>query len=192
MTERRVVLLDRDGTINRQVEGGYVTSWDGFEFLPGALEALAALTTAGFELAVVTNQAAVGKGLMDLAQLDAVHARMIAAIGRAGGRLARVYVCPHVPADACECRKPRPGLLLRAEAELQFDLAAAVMVGNSPADVEAGRRAGCRTILLKPDGESVDPADAWPPDHVAADLQAAARLIVSLVPAPRAAGGPAA
>jgi D-glycero-D-manno-heptose 1,7-bisphosphate phosphatase len=179
MARRSFVLLDRDGTINRKVEGGYVTSWADFEFLPGALEGLAGLTDAGFGLVVVTNQAAVGKGLVSPAELDAIHDAMAASIQQAGGRLARVYVCPHVAGAGCACRKPRPGLLHRAATELGLDLARTYMVGDSPADVEAGLAAGCPTILLESGRRDLDSASPWRPRHVARDLAAAARLILA-------------
>ena len=174
------MLLDRDGTINRQVDGGYVTAWRNFEFLPGAVQAMSDLTRRGFQLVVVTNQAAVGKGLLTLPELDAIHARMTALIERADGRVARVYVCPHVPGDGCACRKPRPGLLHRAATELGVDLASTYMVGDSPTDVEAGLRAGCRTILLEREPGPSSSERAWQPHHVVRDLAAAARLITSM------------
>jgi D-glycero-D-manno-heptose 1,7-bisphosphate phosphatase len=174
-----LVLLDRDGTINRKVDGGYVTRWDGFVFLPGALQGLAELTGAGFTLAVVTNQAAVAKGLLTLAELEAIHDRMTASIERAGGRLSGVYVCPHLAGTGCACRKPSPGLLHRAAADLGLDLATSYMVGDSPADVEAGLRAGCHTILLESGRGDLDAAGTWQPLYVVPDLASAARLIVS-------------
>jgi D-glycero-D-manno-heptose 1,7-bisphosphate phosphatase len=171
-----VVLLDRDGTINRRVVGGYVTSWEGFAFLPGALRGLADLARAGATVAVVTNQAAVDKGLLTRAALARLHARMAAAVTAAGGRLHGVYVCPHRPERGCACRKPRPGLILRAAADLGFDPRASFLVGDSLTDVAAGAAAGCRTVLLAP-GAAAAPGGPGRPDHVAPDLRAAAALI---------------
>ena len=181
MREPRVlVLLDRDGTINRRIPGGYVTQWAEFVFLPGVLTALAGLTDAGVALAVATNQAAVGKDLVTTAELDAIHRRMTRAIEEAGGQLAGVYVCPHLSEAGCACRKPRPGLLERAAQELGYAPNEIFMVGDSPTDVEAGRRAGCRTIRLAAEGADDPAGDAAPADHVVPDLAAAANVILAM------------
>ena len=151
LNRRKVVLLDRDGVINRKApEGDYVKSWREFEFLPGAVEALARLTRHGYEVYVVTNQRGIARGLMTRQDLDDIHARMRAALRRHGVELGGIYVCPHGLDDGCDCRKPKPGLLLRAAEEHDFDLGGTVFIGDSPSDAGAGRAAGCRTVLVGP------------------------------------------
>ncbi|HZO92016.1 MAG TPA: D-glycero-beta-D-manno-heptose 1,7-bisphosphate 7-phosphatase [Chthonomonadaceae bacterium] len=175
-SERRAVFLDRDGVLT--VEGGaYVTRPDALHLLPGAAEAVARLTAAGWPVIVITNQAGVGRGYLSLEELEAVHARLRAEIETAGGRLTAIYACPHCPEEGCDCRKPRPGLLRQAAADLGLDLCASYMVGDSPRDIAAGHAVGCRTILvLTGHTRQYDPATFPPPhpDFVFADLAAAA------------------
>jgi D-glycero-D-manno-heptose 1,7-bisphosphate phosphatase len=175
--ERRTsaaVFLDRDGVINRRIADDYVRRWEQFEFLPGAVAAIARLAPAVARLVVVTNQAGVGKGLLSSVELDRIHARMTAAVTAAGGRIDAVYACPHPPADRCRCRKPAPGLGERAlDSFPDIDPARSVMVGDGLSDVEFGRALGLRTVLVGPDrGLAVD-TDWWAPD-----LSAAAELLV--------------
>lgn len=152
------LFLDRDGVINRQREGDYVTSWEEFEFLPGVLEALAELASFCERIVVVTNQQGVGRSRMSLDDLEAIHRQMVKEIESHGGRLDGIYVCPHRADENCNCRKPKPGLLLRASQEQGISLQEAWFVGDSARDVVAGARAGCRTILV---GERRDTERAW-------------------------------
>ncbi|MFI5271429.1 MAG: D-glycero-alpha-D-manno-heptose-1,7-bisphosphate 7-phosphatase [Ktedonobacterales bacterium] len=141
------VFLDRDGVINRN-RAGYVKHWDEFSFLPGARQAIARLTRAGYRLIVITNQACVGKGLLPNAALDDLHRRMLREIGLAGGRIETVLYCPHRSDEGCPCRKPAPGLLLRARDEYGVDLRRAVLVGDSLTDMRAAGAAGVPSILV--------------------------------------------
>lgn len=169
----RTVFLDRDGTINHRVEDGYVTSWSGFRFLPGAKDALRRLTQAGYRIVVVSNQAGVGKGLMSAADLQEITARFRAAVRASGGRIDDVFYCTHAPAENCDCRKPKPGLLLRAASRRRVPLSKTFFVGDSESDVLAGQRAGCRTILIA--------AGASPhnqPDFVVESLSAAVDVVL--------------
>ena len=145
---RPAVFLDRDGVLNHN-RHDYVKSWTEFEFLPGALEALRRLGCLGWPVVVVSNQSAVGRGLVSLAEVEAINARMVAEVQQAGGRLDRVLYCPHHPREACDCRKPRPGLLLQAAEELGLDLARSFMVGDAASDIHAALAAGCRPVLVK-------------------------------------------
>lgn len=153
-----ILFLDRDGVINRQREGGYVTSWEEFEFLPGVLDALAELTSFCERIFIVTNQQGVGRNRMSFDDLEAIHRQMIQEIESHGGRLDGIYVCPHCAEENCDCRKPKPGLLFRASQEHGISLQEAWFVGDSGRDVVAGARAGCRTILV---GEQRDAERAW-------------------------------
>src|SRR5579884_850002 len=141
------VFLDRDGVISAN-RADYVKRWEEFQFLPRALEGLALLTAHGCRLVIVTNQSVVGRGLVSSAALDEMHARMLAVIARHGGQVSGVLYCPHTPDDECVCRKPRPGLLLQARERFDVELTDAIVVGDHPTDLEAGRRAGCRSLLV--------------------------------------------
>jgi D-glycero-D-manno-heptose 1,7-bisphosphate phosphatase len=159
MTEAhaRVVLLDRDGIINR-MRTDYVKSWEELELVPGSLDAVARLSAAGREVIIVTNQSAIGRGLVSVQTVDEIHRRLEDAIRERGGSVRAFLLCPHTPLDGCDCRKPRPGLLLRARDELGVDLGSAVMIGDQLTDVEAARAAGCRAILVDADGDVVSGA----------------------------------
>jgi len=155
--QKRAVFLDKDGTLVRDVP--YNVDPARIELMPGAPKALAAFAAAGFELVVVSNQSGVARGLFEESALAAVEQRLTELL--APVRLAGFYWCPHHPegtrsryAMDCLCRKPRPGLLLRAAAQHAIDLRASWFIGDILNDVEAGRRAGCRTILLDNGHES--------------------------------------
>jgi len=147
-----VVFLDRDGVINR-MRSDYVKRWEELEIVPGALPALGRLSAGGCELIVLTNQSAIGRGLVSRQTVDEIHRRLAQAIEASGGRVREFLVCPHTPSDGCGCRKPAPGLLIRARDEFGVDLSNAVLVGDQLSDVAAARAAGCRAILLDPTGE---------------------------------------
>lgn len=143
------LFLDRDGVINRRTVGDYIRRPADFEFEPGALEALRLL--AGFfgRIVVVTNQAGVGKGLMRGADLAAVHRKMLAQVQRAGGRIDRVYHCPHPPDAGCGCRKPATGMALQAQADfpdIRFEHA--WIAGDSLSDMQFGQALGMKTALI--------------------------------------------
>ena len=149
------VFLDRDGVINRR-RPDHVKSWAEFEFLPGALDALSDLRAINAPVVIITNQGAVGRGLISADQLRDIHCRMLRAIEAAGGHVSAIYTCLHAPAEGCACRKPKPALFHQASADLRIDLPRSVMIGDSPTDVLAGRAAGCRPILISDGGGPVD------------------------------------
>jgi D-glycero-D-manno-heptose 1,7-bisphosphate phosphatase len=157
---KRAVFLDRDGVINRKApEGGYVTRWENFEFLPGVAEAISSVNRAGWSVIVVTNQRCIAKGLVSAGEVEAIHRRMREQLARMGARVDGVYYCPHDREPACSCRKPEPGLLLAAAREFEIDLSASWVVGDSETDVEAGRRAGCRTVRIGADSRNPNSGD---------------------------------
>lgn len=180
---QRAAFLDRDGVIN--VDYGYVHSADAFEWVPGVLEAAKSLADAGFLLVVVTNQSGIGRGYYTADEFEALTDWMKAAFARAGAPLAGVYFCPHHPEKAlpefqfdCDCRKPKPGMLLRAARDLDIDLADSFMFGDKPGNCTAGRAAGCRErILLGTNGTAV-PDISIAPDatHTAKSLAEAVRM----------------
>lgn len=148
MSQRRAIFLDRDGVIcvNRS---DYVKNWDEFIFLPRSLNALRRLAASDFVIAVTTNQSAIGRGLMTETTLRDIHARMIAEVECAGGRIDAVYYCPHRPEDNCDCRKPLPGLYLRAARDFDIALAQSIVVGDAFSDITAARAISARAILVR-------------------------------------------
>lgn len=177
------VFLDRDGVIcEDHVEP--VGSWEEFHVLPGAIEGVVALTRAGVPVFVFTNQAGVGRGLVTKGQVEAIHERLLAEVRVAGGRIVGVYACFHAPEEGCACRKPRPGLLLDAARDHGVDLSRAWVVGDMGRDLEAGRGAGCRTILVRTGKGASEVATlaarGIAPEVVAKDLaEAVARILAS-------------
>ena len=160
---KRAVLLDRDGVINRKApEGEYVTRWEEMEFLPGVTEAISSLVKAGFSVIIVSNQRCVAKGLLTMRDLESIHQRMCQKLAAAGAVITDGYYCPHDLQPPCGCRKPAPGMLLRAAHEHNIDLKASWMIGDSGIDVEAGQHAGCRTArILKSDDPNRGSADVF-------------------------------
>ena len=142
------VVLDRDGVINRD-RADYVKTPAELVFLPGSLDAIAALGRAGFGIVVATNQSGVGRGLFSIADLDAIHDRLRADVSAAGGHLVGIFACPHAPDAGCTCRKPRPGLLERISHWAGIEPAQMVVVGDSARDLEAARGAGARAVLVR-------------------------------------------
>jgi len=174
---QRAVFLDRDGTIN--ADTAYVASPEAVRLLPGAGRAIARLNRAGRRVIVASNQSGLARGLFDEAALAAMNARLRELLAAEGAAVDAVYMCPHLAegaavaryAGVCECRKPAAGLLRRAAADWGLDLGACWMVGDAARDVQAGRAAGCRTILLG--GAGCPEAD-----HVAEDLAEAVGMIL--------------
>ena len=149
----KAVFLDRDGVINRKAaEGSYIVSWPEFEILPGVIEAIRILNQAAYKVIVVTNQRAVARSKITLTELEEIHRKLIAELASSGAVIDRIYFCPHDLENKCECRKPEPGMLLRAMEELEIDPQRSWMIGDRPVDIEAGRRAGCRTVLVNAGG----------------------------------------
>ncbi|MGD0896450.1 MAG: HAD family hydrolase [Thermoguttaceae bacterium] len=145
---RAAVFLDRDGVLieNRP---DYVKDWSEVEFFQSTFEAMRRLADSPMAVVIVTNQASVGRGLMEQATAWALHRRIVAEIERRGGRIDASYICPHRPEDGCLCRKPAPGLIHQAQRDLGLDLAASWLVGDSWTDLEAAAAAGVRGILVR-------------------------------------------
>ena len=141
------IFLDRDGVINEN-RADYVKSWSEFRFLPGSREAIAKLTQAGHRIIVCTNQAGIARGTISVETVEEIHRRLIASISDIGGKIEKVYYCPHDRDGDCSCRKPRPGMLLRARDELDINLHDAVFIGDSITDIRAGLAAGIHTVLV--------------------------------------------
>ncbi len=183
---RPAVFLDRDGTVNE--EKNYLYRIEDFQFLPGAVEAIAQFNRAGFAVLVVTNQSGVARGYYSLAEVAALHEHLSRRLAAAGARVDGFYVCPHHPAAGqgdyqrlCSCRKGEPGLLLQAARERGLDLSRSYMIGDKESDIEAGERAGCTPLLVltgygRTTAQSVTPQRA----RRFADLKEAAEHVCAL------------
>ena len=186
---RRAVFMDRDGTISEEV--GYVNHVSRYRVFPFAAEAVRTLNEAGWLAVLVTNQAGVARGYFKEDLIGEVHKVLTAELERGGARLDAVYYCPHHPSVGeppyrfdCDCRKPRPGLLLRAAEDLGLDLSQCWMVGDRYSDTELARNAGARSAFVLTGygrGELEHQSQAWPrrPDLVAENLLEAVKTIVT-------------
>lgn len=192
----KLVIIDRDGTLCVEREG-FLQSPDDWEALPGALDAVAQLNQAGFHVVIAANFPGLGRGLFDMATLNAIHARMNRQLAAAGGRIEAVFFCPHAPEDECSCRKPLPGLFRQIGERFKVDLSQVHAVGNSLADVQAAVAAGCIPHLVltgRGAPASTDPLPAAFPrqTRVHADLAAfASAFLAEQETAEPAAGTPA-
>lgn len=190
----KAIFLDRDGVVNKDPGfGGYVTSWDKFEFLPGALEALKKLNQAGFEVIVISNQAGVAKGLYTIQDLDEITKNMLKEVAKSGARIRAVHYCLHKDEDNCSCRKPKTGLFSQATKALQaspvspdimsgsngVNFADSFFVGDTRRDVLAGKAIGCKTIFVLSGNTKLEDLDVKP-DFIARDLLDAVNKIVFL------------
>ena len=177
-TTFKLVILDRDGTINEDRDD-YVKSPDEWVPLPGALEAISRLNHAGWHTVLATNQSGLGRGLFDMASLNEIQLMMTQALAAQGGRIDAVFFCPHTPDDGCDCRKPLPGLMQQIGDRFGVSLENTPMVGDHLRDLQAGRAAGCPTHLVLTgksaglEGQALaDLLDAVPGTCVHADLSA--------------------
>ncbi|MFZ2651239.1 MAG: D-glycero-beta-D-manno-heptose 1,7-bisphosphate 7-phosphatase [Burkholderiaceae bacterium] len=143
----KLIILDRDGTINEDRDD-YVKSPDEWLPLPGALQAIARLNHAGWHTVVATNQSGLGRGLFDMAALNAMHLKMNQQLAHLGGRIDAVFFCPHAPDDACDCRKPAPGLIKLIGERYGVHLEQVPVVGDSMRDLQAGQALGCPLHLV--------------------------------------------
>lgn len=168
----RAVFLDRDGLICEDIH--YMSSPDQFKLLPGVAEGIRLLNEEGLKVIVVTNQSGIARGYFTAKDLEKIHKKMIEELRKKGAKINDIYCCPHHPNDGCECRKPKPGLLLKAAEEHDLDLKICFMVGDRQLDADAGRRAGCKTVsVLSPESE-----DKLESDHIVEDLFEAAQIVI--------------
>lgn len=186
MSEKRVrpaVFLDRDGVINVDpVE--FVTRPEELQLIPSSARAIARFNAAGVPVIVCSNQSGVARGLYTLETLEKINGRLQEMLREHGAHIDAFYYCPHDDADGCDCRKPKPGLLLRAAREYAIALDRSVFVGDSWRDIVAGRAAGVKTVLVlsghvKPEMLDSPEMENHPPDHVAPDLQGATEWILN-------------
>ena len=145
---KRLIILDRDGVINRLCPRG-VASPEEWEALPGSLEAIARLCRADYRVVIITNQSGIARGLYSINTLNRIHQKMLDELQPAGGEISAVFFCPHGPDEGCECRKPKPGLFLELAERLQCDLREVCAVGDSIRDLEAAHNAGAKPVLVE-------------------------------------------
>lgn len=176
----KIIFLDRDGVINKDPEGGYVKSPEDFEFLPGSLSAIKKLNSHGYDIIVISNQAGIAKGLYTKEDLKKVNAKMLSEIEKAGGRIRSTHYCIHRDEDNCLCRKPKVGLFRQATEGLSIDFKETFFIGDKRTDIEAGKRIGCRTILVLSGNTKKDDVLSWQikPDYIKKDLKEAVDWII--------------
>jgi D-glycero-D-manno-heptose 1,7-bisphosphate phosphatase len=144
----KLLILDRDGVINYDSDA-YIKTLEEWIPIPGAIEAIARLSKAGWTVAVATNQSGLARGYYDQAMLDAMHARLRQLVAEQGGEVGLIVHCPHGPDDGCDCRKPKAGLLKRIAAHYGVELAGVWFVGDSSGDLDAARAVDCQPVLVK-------------------------------------------
>lgn len=183
----KTIFIDRDGVINKDPGGwtkySYVTKWKDFHFLPGSKKAVKALNRAGYNIIVISNQAGVSKGFFTEKKLRFINKKMLGEIEKSGGKIKRTYYCIHQKDDNCGCRKPDTGLFRKAEKELGVKAKGAYFIGDGVMDVEAGRKAGMRTVLLLSGKTALADLKGWKskPDLVFKDLNEAVNFILKEV-----------
>ena len=147
MHNTKVVILGRDGILNEYREG-HVTAPEEWQTVPGSLEAVARINHAGWHVVVATNQAGIGRGMIDMSSVNAVHAHLMELLAVQGGRIDAVFFCPHTPEDRCDCRKPLPGMMIDIGHRYGIDLATVPMVTDTLRDLRAAAAAGCEPHLV--------------------------------------------
>jgi D-glycero-D-manno-heptose 1,7-bisphosphate phosphatase len=161
--QKQVVFIDRDGVINKDKIGGYITNWTEFQFIDGVLSALKQLSDAGFDIVIISNQAGVGDGVYSEQQLNQVTQKMMEKITATGVKIQGIYYCLHGKKEGCACRKPKPGLFQQAARDIPFVPNESFFIGDKVTDVEAGNSFGLRNIFVltghgKTDQANLDPS----------------------------------
>jgi D-glycero-D-manno-heptose 1,7-bisphosphate phosphatase len=191
----KLVILDRDGTINVDSDE-FIKTPEEWQPLPGALEAIARLNHAGWHVAVASNQSGLGRGLFDVGSLNAIHAKMHKAVAAFGGRIDAVFYCPHAPDDNCQCRKPLPGLFEQIGERFGVDLRTTHVVGDTERDLQAGAAVGCTPHLVLTGKAETLRGKPLPEGYPAGtrthqDLAAFADWLLARAPAPKPVPTPA-
>ena len=141
------LFIDRDGTIIKQIDGHYISSIEQIELIENIFPAILMLQNEGYLIIIVTNQAGINKGILSNEQVDEINQHIIQLLKKQGIDISAVYVCPHNPDEQCKCRKPQPGLLLKAAKEYNIDLENSIMIGDTDKDTEAGLNAGLKKVI---------------------------------------------
>src|SRR5258705_865348 len=154
---KKIIFLDRDGIINKSpIKTDYVKNWNEFQLLPSVIEALQLLIKNNFQIFIVTNQAGIARGMMTEKALQEIHKNLLSLFKKNKIHITKIYYCPHGWDDGCECRKPKPGMLLQAAEEFNFDIKKAFFIGDDQRDKQAGDAAGCQTIPMMPNGNLLE------------------------------------
>lgn len=172
----KAVFLDRDGTINREVD--HLRKMEDFEFLPNSIPALKILSDSEYRIIIITNQSGIARGYFDEKTLKEIHEEMLHEFSREGIRIDRIYYCPHHPDENCECRKPNSGMFKAAEKDFNLDLKNSYSIGDTTQDIEAGKRMGCKTILVRTGYAGKDGRYDVKADFIAMDLLQAVEIIL--------------
>ena len=141
------LFIDRDGTIIKQIDGHYISSIEQIELIENIFPAILMLQNEGYLIIIVTNQAGINKGILSNEQVDEINQHIIQLLKKQGIEISAVYVCPHKPEEQCKCRKPQPGLLLKAAKEHNIDLENSIIIGDTDKDTEAGLNAGLKKVI---------------------------------------------
>ena len=174
----KVVFLDRDGVISKD-SPDHIKSWDEFHFLPNAKEGIKLLNDHGFHIVLITNQSVIARGMVTVEGLELIHNNMKMEIEKYGGKIEKIYYCPHHPDEGCDCRKPKPGMLLRAIKENNIDPTKSFMVGDRMMDVEVGKKVGCKTVIIPSElGQREMRESSIKPDYVTKDLLDTSKWII--------------
>ncbi|MEE8359809.1 MAG: HAD family hydrolase [Candidatus Omnitrophota bacterium] len=180
----KVIFIDRDGVINKDPGGwteySYVIKWEDFHFLPGSKSALKRLTFAGYEIIIISNQQGVNKGCFTPDDLNKINQNMLKSIADAGGRIRSVHYCPHRKEEACGCRKPDTGLFEKAVKDFDVDFKETFFIGDGMTDIVAGKKLGCKTILVLSGKSKKTDIETWgaKPDYIKKDLSEAVGWIL--------------
>ena len=143
------LFLDRDGVINKKLEGRYVSRWEEFDFIPKTLQAVNILSKLFKRIFIVTNQQGIGKGIMSENDLLFLHQRMIKEVEKASGKIDKIYFCPHLEKDNCNCRKPKTGMIEKAILDFpEIEVKNSYLIGDSPSDMQVGKQAGLNPIKV--------------------------------------------
>jgi len=163
------IFLDRDGVLIEN-RSDYVRDWSQVKIIPEAIHALSLTPARNYKIVIVTNQSAIGRGLVRPENAEEINRRLVNLIQQHGGQVDGVYICPHKPDDDCLCRKPRPGLLLQAANELSLDMQRSWMIGDAWSDVQAGQRAGVRHTILVKTGRGTEQLLEHSPEEITGSL----------------------
>jgi D-glycero-D-manno-heptose 1,7-bisphosphate phosphatase len=177
----KVIFIDRDGVVNKDL-WKYVERWDEFEFLPGVLDAFKILKEAGYKTIIISNQAGIGDGIFTESALEDINKNFVRVVTEYGGRIDDMFYCLHGKKAGCACRKPEVGLFEAAAEKWDFDRGATYFIGDKLTDIEAGKRFGLKTVLVKTgygERDSANITDVNRPDMICSDLNEAVRRIVA-------------
>jgi D-glycero-D-manno-heptose 1,7-bisphosphate phosphatase len=163
------IFLDRDGVLIEN-KADYVRDWSDVNIFPEAIQALSLSAVKNYKIVIVTNQSAVGRGLISLKAAEDINNQLVNTIRSHGGQVDAVYMCPHTPTDGCSCRKPRPGLLLQAAKDLSLDLQCSWMIGDAWSDLQAGQSAGIYESILLRTGRGAEQSSTFRPENIARHL----------------------